>query len=73
MPHIARTQSIVNKADNGGAGPKKAGIVRGGFPRVSHRLLLTKVPNQVPTAPFTLMGIASSYGRTSYRGRNRIV
>ena len=72
MPHIPRTQSIVNQADNGGAGMKKAGLIRGGFPRVAHRLFLTRVPHTVPTAPFILTNVASSYGRASYRGRNRI-
>lgn len=72
MPHIPRTQSIANNADNGGGGPKKAGLIRGGFPRVSHRIFLTRVPNTMPTAPFLLTNLASSFGRTSYRGRNRI-
>jgi len=71
MPHIPRTQSIVNQADNGGAGPKKAGLIRGGFPRVAHRILLSRVPNTMPSS-FMLTNLASSYGRTSYIGRNRI-
>jgi hypothetical protein len=71
MPHIPRTQSIVNHADNGGAGMKKAGLIRDGYPRVSHRILLSRSPNKVP-AEFILTNI-SSFGRSSYIGRNRIV
>ncbi len=73
MPHISRTQSLINKTDNGGAGMKKPGLIRDGYPRVSHRLFMTKVPNKLPTVAYSLTDLRSSYGRASYIGRNRIV
>jgi hypothetical protein len=53
MPYIPRIASITAKGDNGGAGPKKAGLARGGFPRIPHNLFLRQVPNRVPQA-FTM-------------------
>lgn len=65
MPYIPRQASIINKADNSGAGMKKTGLIRGGFPRVSHRLFMSRVLSVMPAKNTNTDG--NSYGRTSYR------
>ena len=48
MPYVKRQASIVNGADNGGGGMKKAGLVyRTDFRRVNQNYLKRNTPNNL--------------------------
>ena len=48
MPYISHQASIINGADNGGGGMKKAGLVyRSDWTRINHSHLVKNTPNNL--------------------------